>query len=59
MLPPEEAAQQQEKYHDASGIITDEMLFEQLVGGQSIASLGQNLLDATVRDEPHKGHQNV
>jgi hypothetical protein len=32
-----EAERQQEKYHDTSGIITDEMLFEQLVGGNSFA----------------------
>jgi hypothetical protein len=37
MLTPEEAERQQEKYRDASGIITDEMLFEQLVGGTSFA----------------------
>ncbi len=37
MLSAEEAECQQEKYHDASGIITDEMLFEQLVGGTSFA----------------------
>ena len=37
MLTLEEAARQQEKYHDAYGIITDEMLFEQLVGGTSFA----------------------
>jgi hypothetical protein len=28
MLTPEEAERQQEKYHDASGIIPEEMLFE-------------------------------
>ena len=33
MLTSDEAARQQEKYHDASGIITDAMLFEQPIVG--------------------------
>lgn len=37
MLPPEEAEQAREKYHDVSGRLTDENLFEQLIGGQSFA----------------------
>jgi len=37
MLSAEEAERHQEKYHDAPGRITDEMLIEQLIGGKSFA----------------------